>query len=128
MDKREIRKECYKEMVQGELTNVESILNQINRLKNQDGIIDEDIIEKDFVRACFDLELALAGLCILIRKMDENLFISIDEDTRKDVNSIIHSNKFEYYDNDCLYVYSKKGKEEVFLNKLLNFSKNLIDH
>lgn len=127
MEKREVKEICYKELLNDQIIGVERVLNQINKLKNQEDIIDQKIVEKDMVRSYFDLELALVGVCILLRKMSENLFIMIDEDTRRDINSIIHSNRFDYGENNVLFVYSKKGQEEVLLDNLLTFAKNTIE-
>ncbi|WRK54113.1 hypothetical protein SD457_03395 [Coprobacillaceae bacterium CR2/5/TPMF4] len=55
----------------------------------------------------------MASLCILLRKMSENMFIHIDEEIRRDINSIIHSNKFEYHDHEKIYVYSKKERNQL---------------
>ena len=114
MNKREIKEECYLDMLEDELNSVDAVLNH------------EHVIQKDLIRAYFDLELALASLCILLRKMSENLFIHIDEDIRRDINSIIHSNKFEYHDHDRIYVYSQKGKEPVDLNNLLRLARSIL--
>lgn len=124
MNKREIKEECYLDMLEDELNSVDAVLNHIEKVEIKEGIFDEHVIQKDLIRAYFDLELALASLCILLRKMSENLFIHIDEDIRRDINSIIHSNKFEYHDR--IYVYSQKGKEPVDLNNLLRFARSIL--
>ena len=126
MNKREIKEECYLDMLEDELNSVDAVLNHIEKVEIKEGIFDEDVIQKDLIRAYFDLELALASLCILLRKMSENLFIHIDEDIRRDINSIIHSNKFEYHDHDRIYVYSQKGKEPVDVNNLLRFARSIL--
>ena len=126
MNKREIKEECYLDMLEDELNSVDAVLNHIEKVEIKEGIFDEHVIQKDLIRAYFDLELALASLCILLRKMSENLFIHIDEDIRRDINSIIHYNKFEYHDHDRIYVYSQKGKEPVDLNNLLRFARSIL--
>ena len=126
MNKREIKEECYLDMLEDELNSVDAVLNHIEKVEIKEGIFDEHVIQKDLIRAYFDLELALASLCILLRKMSENLFIHIDEDIRRDINSIIHSNKFESHDHDRFYVYSQKGKEPVDLNNLLRFARSIL--
>lgn len=126
MNKREIKEDCYLDLLEEEINSVEIVLNHINRVKQKEGIFAVEIIEKDLIRAQFDLELALASLCILLRKMVENVFIKIDDETRRDINSIIHSNKFEYYDEDTLYVYSQKGKEPVSVTNLLAFARSIL--
>lgn len=126
MNKREIKEDCYLDLLKEKINSVEIVLNHINRIKQKEGIFDQEIIQKDLIRAQFDLELALASLCILLRKMAENVFIIIDSETRRDINSIIHSNKFEFYDDDILYVYSQKGKELVSVMKLLGFARSIL--
>ncbi|WP_455683583.1 hypothetical protein [Thomasclavelia sp.] len=125
MNKREIKEECYLDMLEDEINSVEAVINHIKKIKNKKGIFDETVLQKDIIRAQFDLELALASLSILLRKMSENVFIYIDGEIRKDINSIIHSNKFEFKDNN-LYVYSQKGKELVNLNNLLAFAHSIL--
>ena len=51
----------------------------------------------------------------------ENNFIEIDSETRRDINSIIHSNKFEVEDGKVI-VYSQKGEELVNIDNLLSLS------
>lgn len=126
--KREIREDCYKDMLEDSITGVESVLNHLQKIENNVTIFGEDIIAKDRLRSSYDLELALASMCILLRKMAENLFIIMPEEIRRDVNSVIHSNKFEYVDKDILLVYSQKGKEEVSMGHLLQFAKSILLH
>ena len=97
MNKREIKEECYLDMLEDELNSVDAVLNHIEKVEIKEGIFDEHVIQKDLIRAYFDLELALASLCILLRKMSENLLIHIDEDLRLVINSIIHSSNFEFF-------------------------------
>lgn len=119
MDKREMKRKCYLEALEKSIVSVEMVLNRLVQIENKKGIIDENILTKDKVKTILDLELSLADLCILLRKMSENLFIQIDTDLRRDMNSIIHSNRFEY-DQEVI-VYSQKGREEVDLKALLAF-------
>ncbi|MFV0394000.1 MAG: hypothetical protein ACK5LC_06345 [Coprobacillaceae bacterium] len=125
MNQREIKKDCYFDMLEDTIISVESVLNQIQKLENREGMFDNQILQKALFRTYFDLELALANVSILLRKMAENLFITIDSDTRKDINSIIHSNKFDYKNIDCIFVYSQKGKEEVSVKNLISYAKSL---
>lgn len=128
MDRREIREDCYKDMLEDSIIGVESVLNHLRNLKSKDGLFDEKILLRDKIRTYYDLELSLANMCILLRKMAENNFIDIEEGTRKDINSIIHSNKFEYHNQECLYVYSQKGREEVSITDLLLFARRVCKH
>lgn len=123
MNKRTIKLECYNEMLEDGINSVESVLNYINKIKDKVGVFENEILEKDIIRAQFDLELSLASMCILLRKMAENNFIVIDSETRRDINSIIHSNKFVFKDSD-LFVYSQKGEEIVNLEGLLSFARS----
>lgn len=126
MNKREIKEDCYLDMLEDEINSVDAVLNHIEKVNKKEGIFDNGVIQKDLIRAYFDLELALASLCILLRKMAENLFIQIDEDIRRDINSIIHSNKFEYRNHETIFVYSQKGKEPVDLINLLKFARSIL--
>lgn len=119
MDKREMKRRCYLEALENSMVNVEMVLNRLVQIDNKKGIFDEDVLVKDKVKTILDLELSLANLCILLRKMAENLFIQLSTELRRDMNSIIHSNRFEY-DEDVI-VYSQKGREEVDLEGLLVF-------
>lgn len=124
MDKREMKRKCYLEALNKSLVSVEMVLNRVVQIDSKKGIIDEYILTKDKVQTILDLELSLASLCILLRKMSENLFIQISNELRRDMNSIIHSNRFEY-DQEVI-VYSQKGREEVDLNALLAFCHQIL--
>ena len=119
MDKREMKRLCYYEALEKSVISVEMVLNRLNQIESKDGVFDKDILLKDKTKKILDLELSLAGLCILLRKMTENLFIQVTTELRRDMNSIIHSNRFEY-DQEVI-VYSQKGREEVDLKALLAF-------
>lgn len=119
MDKREMKRLCYYEALEKSVISVEMVLNRLNQIESKDGVFDKDILLKDKTKTILDLELSLAGLCILLRKMTENLFIQVTTELRRDMNSIIHSNRFEY-DQEVI-VYSQKGREEVDLKALLAF-------
>ena len=119
MDKREMKRLCYYEALEKSVISVEMVLNRLNQIESKDGVFDKDILLKDKTKTILDLELSLAGLCILLRKMAENLFIQVTTELRRDMNSIIHFNRFEY-DQEVI-VYSQKGREEVDLKALLAF-------
>ena len=126
MNKRLIKEEFYLDICEDEINRVDAVLNYIDKLKEKKGVFDDEVIQKDLIHSYFDLELALASLCILLRKMSENMFIHIDEEIRRDINSIIHSNKFEYHDHEKIYVYSKKGKEPIELSRLMQFARSIL--
>ena len=72
--------------------------------------------------SCQVLDLSLIHI---FRKMAENNFIEIDSETRRDINSIIHSNKFEVEDGKVI-VYSQKGEELVNIDNLLSFARSIL--
>ncbi|MBM6842224.1 hypothetical protein H6A03_11995 [[Clostridium] spiroforme] len=125
MSNRKIKKECYFEQLNNALISVEMVFNQLRKLNDNDEI-DRTIIIKDMIRTKFQLELSLASLCIILRKMNENDFIKLNQARRKDVNSIIHSNKFEFIDEHQIFVFSQKGKEEVDLYELIDYAKSFL--
>ena len=120
MNKRQIKLSCYLDQI----IEVEMVLNQLNRLKNQMNISNR-IVERDLLKTKCQLELSLAALCILLRKMCENQFIILNQERRKDINSIIHSNRFDFFEDDKVYVYSQKGQEEVNIIQLLDYAKKI---
>lgn len=124
MNKRQIKLSCYLDQINIEIIEVEMVLNQLNRLKNQMNISNR-IVERDLLKTKCQLELSLASLCILLRKMCENQFITLNQERRKDINSIIHSNRFDFFEYDKVYVYSQKGQEEVNINQILDYAKKI---
>ena len=125
MDKREMKRLCYYEALEKSVISVEMVLNRLNQIESKDGVFDKDILLKDKTKTILDLELSLAGLCILLRKMTENLFIQVTTELRRDMNSIIHSKRFEY-DQDDVIVYSQHGRENVDLKGLLSFCRSVL--
>ena len=125
MDNRSLKKEIYLEQLSHSIVSVEMVCNQLNRLQNNDDI-DQQFIIKDLIRTRFQLELSLASLCIILRKMNENAFLQLHPERRKDINSIIHSNKFEFNNEHYIYVYSQKGKEDVDLLELIDYAKSFL--
>ena len=124
MGKRNLKKDCYIDALNESMISVEKTINLLTRLEHNRLNIDESIVSKDISKAILDLELNLASMCILLRKMSENKFIELPTGLRRDMNSIIHSNRFDY-DEDII-VYSQKGREEVNLDELLNFCKDIL--
>ena len=68
MNKRQIKLSCYLDQINIEIIEVEMVLNQLNRLKNQMNISNR-IVERDLLKTKCQLELSLAALCILLRKI-----------------------------------------------------------
>ena len=124
MERRNLKKDCYIDALNESLISVEKTLNLLRRLQNNRLNIEQSVVLKDISKTILDLELNLASMCILLRKMSENKFIELPSDLRRDMNSIIHSNRFDY-DEDII-VYSQKGREEVNLNDLLLFCKEIL--
>lgn len=125
--KRELKRLCYMEALEDNVVGVEMILNRFNQIDNKKGVFDSYILTHDRTKATLDLELSLATLCILLRKMSENLMIVTPPELRRDMNSIIHSNRFEYNRLEVI-VYSQKGREPVDLRGLLRFCHSLLDN
>ena len=125
--KREMKEQCYLEALENGVVSVEMIINRLRQIKDKEGIFDKHILDHDYMETILDLELSLASLCILLRKMSENVFIMISDDLRIDMNSIIHSNRFEYCDGEIV-VYSQKGREEVDLDHLLSFCHSILSN
>lgn len=124
--KRDLKRLCYLEALEDNVVGVEMILNRFNQIDNQKGVFDSYILTHDRTKAILDLELSLATLCILLRKMSENLMIVTPPELRKDMNSIIHSNRFEYNRFEVI-VYSQKGREPIDLKGLLRFCHSILD-
>lgn len=126
-NKRELKRLCYMEALEDNVVGVEMILNRFNQIDNKKGVFDSYILTHDRTKAILDLELSLATLCILLRKMSENLMVVIPSELRRDINSIIHSNRFEYNRLEVI-VYSQKGREPVDLRGLLRFCHSVLDN
>ncbi len=124
MSRRDLKKDSYYDALNDSLITVEKTINLLRRLESNRLNIDESIVLKDISKSILDLELNLASLCILLRKMSENKFIELPTDLRRDMNSIIHSNRFDYEED--IIVYSQKGREEVDLSQLLLFCKDVL--
>lgn len=121
MNKRDIKKNRYKEQLEEAIIGVETTINQINRLANYESL-GKDIITYDIESCYADLELELAILAILLRKMRENQYIKMDDKFRNSTNVIIHSNGFIYTD-DKIVVKSRTKDIEVNIKYLLDKAK-----
>ena len=74
-NKRELKRLCYMEALEDNVVGVEMILNRFNQIDNKKGVFDSYILTHDRTKAILDLELSLATLCILLRKMSEKLIV-----------------------------------------------------
>ena len=102
MASRDLKEHVYIEALEDAITNVEMIENHLERLSDENKVVAMHILRKDRIKTILSLELALSTYCILLRKMQENHFISYSDAIRMDINSIIHSNRFEYYDGEII--------------------------
>ncbi len=127
MSKRTIKRRCYQEQLEHEIISVQTVLNKIMKLPTYENI-DQEYLKKDLISSQVDLELALACLSIVLRKMHENSFIRLERDIREDINSIIHANRFEMVNQDVIQVHSHQGYEEVRVSVLLRYARKFIDN
>lgn len=73
MNKRQIKLSCYLDQINIEIIEVEMVLNQLNRLKNQMNISNR-IVERDLLKTKCQLELSLAALCILLKNVRKSIY------------------------------------------------------
>ena len=73
MSRRNLKKDSYIDALNESLISVEKTLNLLRRLESNRLNIDETIILKDISKTILDLELNLASMCILLRKMSEEM-------------------------------------------------------
>lgn len=125
MATRYLKKDCYIDTLEESLTNVEIVRNHLAQIDRREDQIPAHILRRDRIKTILHLELALASYGVLLRKMHENNLIDYDEEIHNDINSIIHSNRFEYFEHHIV-VYSKRGKENVNLAKLLDYGRKVI--
>lgn len=117
MSKPQLKRFIYKEALENSLVTMNKALNHLEQLSRPKSTISASIIERDKEKTLLNLELELARYCILLRKMNENGFITYDSDERADINAIIHSNRFDFTSKG-VFVYSQRGREQVQLEKL----------
>lgn len=125
MNKRSQKNYIYQSQLKEAITNVESTINLINKLKNSIEI-DVKVIEDDLLSAYLNLELSLAIMAILLRKMRENNYLVMDDDVREVINAIIHSNRFDYQNKEVVWVYSHHGRETINIDRLLTYARQFI--
>ena len=126
-EKRKVKEQCFLDNLEESINNVEMITNHIDKIYLSMEKIGLDYVQQDLEESYFDLEIALALMAILLRKMSENNYITIPEHLRVDINALIHSSNFIYDTNEeMIKVYSRKGEEEIHLIELLKFAKSVI--
>ena len=123
---RMIKKQRFLDAVEDYITNVEVIMNRIDKTYAREDVIDMKYIEQDLEESYFDLEISLATLAVLLRKMSENSYITLPQSVRDDINALIHSAKFVYdMDSRFIRVYSRRREEQIKLAHFLEFAKEV---
>ena len=125
MNQRQFRKLCYQERLEKTLFDVEVILNRIKKINTQYESIDEEVLNKELENCYCDLEISMALMAVIIRKLVENQFIKITDEDRSDINALIHSNRFDYKD-DRVVVYSRLSSESVELEHFTDLGKEIL--
>ena len=126
MDKRLFRKNCYKERLEKTIKDVEIIVNRIRKLNHSYESINEEIIEKELETCYCDLELSMALVAVIIRKLVENQFTKISDEDRQDINALVHSNRFDYMGDEVI-VFSRLSSEDVQIEHFIELGKSILD-
>lgn len=108
--------------------DVEIILNHIHRLIAKEGYqgIGQEVIDQELEESYCDLEISMALMAIIIRKLCENQFLVLTDEQRQDVNALIHSNRFDYQDAEVM-VYSRLSQESIHLDYFLDLGAKIIN-
>lgn len=125
MTRRQDLKECFVERLENTINDVQVILNQIERLESKYTSISKKVIRKELAASYCDLELSMALMAVIIRKMVENQFITITSEQRHDINALIHSNRFDYRNGKVL-VYSRLSQESVDVDYFLHLGEKIV--
>lgn len=125
MDKRLYRKQCYKERLENTIKDVEIILNRIRKLNHSYESIEEEFIIKELESCYCDLELSMALVAVIIRKLVENQFTKITDEDRQDINALVHSNRFDYKDDEVI-VFSRLSSENVQVEHFIELGKTIL--
>ena len=126
MDNRLFRKNCYKERLENTIKDVEIIVNRIRKLNHSYESINEEIIEKELETCYCDLELSMALVAVIIRKLVENQFTKISDEDRQDINALVHSNRFDYMGDEVI-VFSRLSSEDVQIEHFIELGKSILD-
>ena len=118
-----VRKECFLESIDDALVSVEMSLNLIDSLYNEKEI-EQKYVKNSLEKAFYDLEINLSLLCVIIRKMSESNYTRVPDEIWSDVNTLIHSCKFEYK-KGVLRAYSRQNEEIVQLNSIMEFARKI---
>jgi len=123
----QVKKNVYLEALEDMITLCDMALKRLRDLDAYTGTaVSESQVKKDRRRAVLTLELNMASYCVLLRKMRENSMITYDDDTRMDINAVIHCTRFEYADGE-ISVWSLNGRERADAKKLLDFGQALLN-
>lgn len=117
--------ECFQERLANTMQDVRVISNQIERLESKYTTISQEVINKQLASSYCDLEISMALMAVIMRKMVENQFVTITNDERQDINALIHSNRLDYEDGKVM-VYSRMSKESVSIDYFLELGERLI--
>ncbi len=126
MNQRLDKKQSFKKRLQSAIQEIRIILNQIDRLEDGYPDIDEKNKAERLADAYCDLELAMALLAVIWRKLSENQFVELSGEDREDVNALIHSNRFTY-DNHQIYVHSRQDKQSIAVDHFLKTAERILD-
>lgn len=126
MDKRLFRKQRYQDRLEGTIHDVEVIMNRIIKLNTKYESIDNEIIESDLESCYCDLELSMALMAVIIRKLVENQFTKITDEDRSDINALIHSNRFDFMDEHVV-VFSRTSKESIDIQHFIDLGKDILN-
>ncbi|MBS5114947.1 MAG: hypothetical protein KHY88_04505 [Erysipelotrichaceae bacterium] len=125
--RRRVKYNCFISALKQNIDNVEIVMNHIDKFYVKYGEFDDQMITDELEETYFELELTLATLAVLIRKMHENSYIEIPHYIREDVNALIHSAKFVYdLKERFILVYSRRGEEKIQMSSFLDYAKSLI--
>ena len=124
-EKRKVKEQCFLDNLEESINNVEMITNHIDKIYLSMEKIGLDYVQQDLEESYFDLEIALALMAILLRKMSENNYITIPEHLRVDINALIHCNRFEYHEQ-MIIVYSQRGEEDIDIEHLISFGEDIL--
>lgn len=121
----QVKRVIFISQLEEAIINVEIVVNQIKKLNENTYELDKVYIDNDLLTTSLNLELELALLAIILRKMRENNYLTMNEKIRVWTNSLIHSNRFSYQDN-TIEVFSFKGQVLINLDELLAYAKSVI--
>ncbi len=128
MNQRSKRRNRFADNLENALDNVESIMIHIVNIEAKRGTIEDRYIDDELKNSYIDLEIEMALVAVILRKLSESQFIELLGDRREDVNTLIHSNRFEYQKlTHKVFVYSHKSQEVVDVAEFLKYGRKIVD-